>query len=167
MGQCLKKWCQDNSLLEIPASAKPPKPFPHCALGDFLGSASNNCPKLPHTKQVVTDTFFDPKNLWVYVIFPKLAKRICSLRTNHPCALCNNYDHYFHHCLHIEDFRDTLHVLLEIEVARTSSTPRLLMEPSLTLTLDPEVSQPPIMIPPPNVEITDNTTLILYLSTFM
>ena len=69
-----------------------------------------------------------------------------SLRTNHPCALCDVYGHYSHHCPDLPDFRLALHVLNNPVL----ETENLTIREILPLYLDPETSQLPIVeIHPP------------------
>lgn len=90
---------------------KPPKPLPPCALCDVVSHATNNFPKIPHVKDVVTDTFPDSNIPKVHVTLTESDKKVRSLRTNYPCYLCDHYGHYSHHCPHLEYFHDTLQVI--------------------------------------------------------
>lgn len=82
---------------------------------------------------------------------------------NHPCALCDNYGHYSHHCPRLEDFHHTLQVLHELEVSRSESTSSLPTVSIHTSMLEQEVSLPPTVIPPLEVKMIDSTSPILYL----
>jgi len=136
-------------------------------LCDVVGHATNNCLELPHVKNVVSDTFLDSNIPEVHVTLIELAKKKTSLHTNQPCALCDNYGHYFHLCPCIEDFHGTLQVLRELEFARSDSTSPLPADFGPTPTPKHEVSQPPIVIPFPDVEMTDSIGTILYLLSSM
>lgn len=100
-----------------PANLAPPKlpnPIPLCALCDVVGHDTNNFPKLPNIKNVVSNIFPDSNIPEVLVFLPESAKKNRSLRKNQPCAFCNNYGHYSHRCPCPEYFRDTLQVLREL-----------------------------------------------------
>ena len=75
--------------------------------------------------------------------------------------MCENYVHYSHRCPRLEYFHDTPQALREVEVAPSDSTSPLPTGFSPTPMQEQEVSQPPIMIHPPDVEMTDCTTPIL------
>ena len=69
-----------------------------------------------------------------------------SLRTNHPCALCDVYGHYSHHCPDLPDFRLALLDLNNPELG----TENLTIHEILPSDLDPETAQLPIVeIHPP------------------
>lgn len=116
---------------------------------------------------MVFDTQPDPNILEVHVTLSEYAKKNKSLCTNHPHLLCDTYELYSHHFPHLEDFHDSLHVLHELVIASSDSHFSLLVGPSNSSSLVQEVSQPNIVIPPPNVELTDNSTPIIYFSSFM
>lgn len=54
-----KKGTKGNEPPATLAPPKLPKPIPPCVLCDVVGHATNNCPELPHVKNVVFDTFPD------------------------------------------------------------------------------------------------------------
>ena len=117
-----KKGPKDKAPQATPTPPKPPKPSTPCALCDVVGHATNNFPELSHIKSVVSDTFPESNNPKVHVTLPESAHIKESLRTNHPCDLCDIYDHYSHHYPSLEYFRNTLQVIHELDVARSDST---------------------------------------------
>lgn len=58
-------------------------------------------------------------------------------------------------------------MICELDVTHIDSMSPLLLGSCRTLMSEHEVSQPPIVSPPPDVEMTDNTAPILYLSSSM
>ena len=89
----------------------PTRTIPPFALCDLSGHATNNCPSLPELLELmnVDDLELDASTLVVYVSLPELSsKRNKSLWTNHPCALCDNFGHYSHHCPQLLQFRAAL-----------------------------------------------------------
>ena len=46
-----------------------------------------------------------------------------ALCTNHPCALCDVYGHYSHHCPELPRFRDALQALRKLDVSSTPEPP--------------------------------------------
>ena len=69
-----------------------------------------------------------------------------SLRTNHPCTLCDVYGHYSHHCPDLPDFRLALLDLNNPELGMENLT----IHEILPSDLDPETAQLPIVeIHPP------------------
>lgn len=134
---------------------------------DVVGNATINYPKLPHIKNVISITFPNPNILEVHVTLPEYAKKNKTLHTNRPCVLCDKYVHYSHHYPCLKYFYDTLQVHRELDVARSDSTSPPGTSFGLTAFPEHEVSQPAIVIPPPNIEMTDCFTPILYLSSSM
>jgi len=145
------------------ARTKPPKPIPLRALCVFISHATNNFLELPHDVNVVSDTFPNSNIPEVHVTLPESDKKNSSLRMNHPYALCDNYGHYSHHCPHLKDFCDTLEVIYELEFDCSKLTSSLPAYSSPTPTPKQEVSQTPIVIPPIDFKMMDNTSTILYL----
>lgn len=150
-----------------PNPPKPPKPTPSCALCVVVLHATNNCPQLPHIKNLVSDTFPKPNILEVHVTLPESAKKNKTLCTKKYFDFCDKYGHYSNHRPHLEDFHDTLEVLCELNVAHSGSTFPLPVVCNPNASRGKEGSQPPIVIPPPDVEMTDSSTPILYLSSSM
>lgn len=69
-GKAHKKEGKDKVIQAAPTPLKPLKPSHPCALCDVVGHATNNCPKLLHIKNVVSNTFPDPNIPEVHVTFP-------------------------------------------------------------------------------------------------
>jgi hypothetical protein len=79
-------------------------------------------------------------------------KHIKSLCTNHPCALCDTYGHYSHHCPCIPSIGMLLRYFHQLDsIHQTNPTPMT-------------NSQPTIEIGPPEVHTSENSMQILYLS---
>lgn len=84
---------------------------PPCTLCEVVGHATNNCLELPHLKPLVHEMFLESSIPEVQVTLQGLAKKLKTLRMNHPCALCDHYGNYSHCFPHLEEFRDCLHAL--------------------------------------------------------
>jgi hypothetical protein len=74
-----------------------------------------------------TEEYFDDNTPVVELTLPDSAKkRNKALHTNHPCALCDTYGHYSHHCPELPKLKDALAVIHQIDaipkVASTSPT---------------------------------------------
>ena len=137
---------------------------PPCALCRVVGQATNNCPKLPHLKTLVRETFLESMIPEVHVKLLGPPKKLKMLRTNNPCALCEHHGHYSHCFPCLYEFRDCLEALHKYE-ATHSGTPTPLPVDFGTISQPKQGnSGPTIVIPPPNVKMMDTTSHILYLS---
>ena len=84
----------------------------------------------------------------VYVTIPDSVPNLKSLRTNHPCALCDFHGHYTHLCPHLEEYRSSLEALRQFEAKRNESTAPLFLHLS---SATPEDTNAPIDILPYDV----------------
>ena len=85
-----------------------PRPAPPCMLCDTQGHATQNCPELPilHTHMEAMDTSNCTPVLFTVPNSPTFKNK--SLRTNHPCAVCELYGHYSHHCQDLTEYQSTI-----------------------------------------------------------
>ena len=81
-----------------------------------------------------------------------------------PYALCGVYGHYSHHCPHLTHYRASLEVVQEYEVEKNQFASPILAQYASGQLEDPPA---PIDIPPPDVQMTESTTTIIYLSSFV
>ena len=87
-----------------------------------------------------------------------------TINTNHSCALCDLHGHYTHFCPRLEDFCTSLSVVHQFEAKRNESTSPLFTHFSLAEL--PNMTAP-IDIPRPDVEMTEPSSTIFYLSSSM
>ena len=150
-----------------PTNPTPPRPSKHtiqCALCDVAGDATHACPELPHLKSMVNEMFPESDIPEVYVTILDLVPKLKSLCTNHPFTLCDFHGHYTHLCPCLEEYRSSLEDILLFKAKRNESTTPLFAHFSLA---KPEDTNAPIDIPPPDVEMTEPSPTIFYLSSSM
>jgi hypothetical protein len=92
-----------------------------------------------------------------------------SICTNHPCTLCDTYDHYSHHYPQIPKYLYALEILHQLYYFICQKDPTLMVEdPAIKHDKSSQANHQLIIeIPPPEVKISENTMKILYLSTSM
>lgn len=94
-----------------PPAPKAPKLTPLCALCEVVGHATNNYPEFPCLKTLVHETFHESSISEVQVTLLGPIKKLKTLCTNHPCALCDHYGHYCHYFPCLNEFRYCLEAL--------------------------------------------------------
>ena len=134
------------------------------SLCKVVGNATNNCPKLPHLKPLVHETFPKSNIPEVHVNLLGPPKKLRMLCTNHPCALCDLHGHYSHCCPCLDEFCDFLEALHEYEATRSGSSTTLPVDSGTTNQPEQWDSGATIVIPSPDVEMTETTDHILYMS---
>ena len=92
------------------------------------------------------------------------AKNPKTIHTNHPCALCDLHGHYTHLCPRLEDFRTSIAAVHQFEAKRNESTSLLFAHSALAEL--PNMTTP-IDFPPLDVEMTEPSSSIFYLSSSM
>lgn len=100
----------------------------------------------------------------VQITLPGPANKLRMLRTNHPYALCDQYGHYSYCFPHLDEFCDCLDAFCRYKATRGGSPTPLPMDSSTTSKIEKGDSSPTIIIIAPNVNMTDSTGHVLYLS---
>ena len=134
---------------QAPPSPKAPKSSPLCTLCKVVGQATNNCPKLPHLKPLIHETFPESNIPEVQVTFRGPAKKLIMLHTNHLYSLCDHCGHYSHYFPPLDEFCDFLEVLPEYKAAHHGSHTSLPMGSISTSKPKQGDFGPTIVIPPP------------------
>ena len=159
-GKARKGASKDKATSIDPAPSPPAKP---CALCDVVGHATHTCPELPHIQPMVKVAFPESTVSGPSLPSSSVTKNPKTIRTSKPCALCGIHGHYSHHCPHLMHYRTSLEVVREYEVEQNQSASPILAQYASGQLEDPPA---PIDIPPPDVQMTESTTTILYLSSF-
>jgi len=89
---------------QAPPAPKAPKPSPPCALCKFVGCTTNNFPELPQLKPLVHETFPKSNIMEFHVNLPGPPKKLKTLSTNHPYALCGHHGHCSHCFPRLDEF---------------------------------------------------------------
>ena len=113
---------------------------------------------------MVNETFPESDIPEFYVTISNSVSKIKSLRRNHPCALCNFHGHYTHLCPRLEEYHSSLEAFHQFEAKHDKFTSHLFTSSTLT---EPEDLPAPTDIPPPDIEMTEPSATIFYLSSSM
>ena len=84
-----------------------PRPTPTCTLCDIQGHATQNCMEL-HLLRTHMDGIEETDGAPVVTILDPRVVKNKSLRTNHPCVVCDLYGHYSHHFPKLPEYRSAL-----------------------------------------------------------
>lgn len=153
-GKARRGASKDKATPTNPTPPRPPKHTIQCALCDVVGHATHTCPELPHLKTMVNETFPESDIPEVYVTIPDSIPKLKNLHTNHPCSLCDFYGNYTHLCPRLDEYRSSLAAYRQFK-ATLNHRPSSLAPANLST---------PIHISHSNIEMTEPSAIISYLS---